>query len=128
MSEQNINIIDVWASSLQEIFDCDDDALYKYIQVGREFWVFDDNTWRKFTVTFIRSNIMFFIYDDEPDTEYALHIHTPSVRFLHPAVIYIDDILEYINNHHAGDLEEWEYRLRNGRWDNLNGKIKIKVV
>lgn len=39
-----------------------------HIEEGREYWLFDDVHWRKIKITYIRSGVAFYVFNDSPET------------------------------------------------------------
>ena len=85
-----------WSAALNDLFKNDDEALQAYIKEGREFWYFDTgNSWRKLRVTYVRSGVMFFVFEDEPDNEKAWFLGSFNAISLIAAQIYVDELTAY---------------------------------
>ena len=83
---------------LYELFCKEDEFVKAYIKVGRKFWYYDGEKmcWRKLTVTYVRTGVMFFIFDDEPEVEHAWFMGSVNVLSLRAAEIYPDEISEIL--------------------------------
>lgn len=44
------------------------DNYESHIELGREYWLYDDTKWRKIKITYIRSGVAFYVFTDSPET------------------------------------------------------------
>ena len=114
---------------LYELFCKHDEAVAEYIKEGRKFWHFDNKRqeWRKITITYVRTGVMFFVCDDEPETELAWFINSINCLMLHAAEIYPEEIGEILSKWYPDAITEFPKICRNCKWDDNEGNIKIEV-
>ena len=100
----------------------------KYIKVGRKFWHYDGERtrWRKLTVTYIRSGVMFFTFDDEPDVERAWFMGSTNVLSLHAAEIHPHEISEILRERYPDN--DFEEICEQCKWDDCDGEITVEVI
>jgi len=115
-----------FATTLFDMFDKRDEDVIEYIKPGREFWHFDGSNWRKLKVTYVRSGVMFFVFEDKPDVEEAWFICSFNVLNLNAAQIYPYEIAKilsktYPNNNFAEICKQC-------KWEDYGGKIKVEVI
>ena len=117
-----------FATRLYELFCKQDEAVKKYIKVGRKFWHYDGEKmeWRKLTVTYTRANVMFFTFDDEPDVEHAWFMGSMNALTLHAAEIHPHEISEIISKWYPGN--DFEEICEQCKWDNCNGEITVEII
>ncbi len=113
---------------LYELFCKQDEAVKKYIKVGRKFWHYDGDKmgWRKLTVTYIRSGVMFFIFDDEPEIEHAWLLGSISALSLHAAEIHPYEISEILREQYPDN--DFAEICKYCNWDDCNGQITTEVI
>ena len=117
-----------FVTCLYELFCKQDEAVKKYIKVGRKFWHYDGEKmkWCKLTVTYIRADVMFFTFEDEPDVEHAWFMGSMNALMLHAAEIYPCEI--------SGLLSKWypdnnlAEIFKQCKWDDCDGKITVEVI
>lgn len=113
---------------LYELFCKEDEFVKAYIKVGRKFWHYDGERmcWRKLTVTYIRSGVMFFTFEDEPEVEHAWFISSMNVLLLHTAEIYPYEISEILRGLYPDN--NFVEVCRQCKWDDENGEITVEVI
>lgn len=113
---------------LYELFCKEDDAIKKYIKVGRKFWHYDVEklVWRKLTVTYTRANVMFFVFEDEPDTEHAWFMASINALTLHAAEIYPYEISEILSERYPDN--NFAEICKTCKWDDCDGEITVEVI
>ena len=95
----------------------------KIIKVGNKYWtwpskflvtLFDMRVpdWCLITVTYIRSGVIFYVYDNDPyGIERHMDYESNEARMLHPAMINLDELgFAFLRGH---------------QFDTLHGKIRI---
>ena len=117
-------------SCLWEMFGKKSEAIALYIKEGREFWYYDvsQDKYRKLRVTYIRSGVMFFVYDDEPDEEHAWFISSFNVGSLFAAQIYPHEIGKILSKWHENADKDFPEICRQCKWYDCNGKITVEVI
>ena len=118
----------VYTSKLYEMFGKHTEAIESYIQPNREFWYYDGNSYRKLKVTYIRSGVMFFIFEDESDIEHAWFIGSFNCCSLYAAQIYPYEIGKLLSQWYKNAEFEFPEICKQCKWYNCNGKIDIKVI
>lgn len=118
----------VFDTRLYELFCKEDEAVKKYIKVGRKFWHYDGEKmrWRKLTVTYVRSGVMFFTFDDEPNVEHAWFMGSLNVLALHAAEIHPHEISEIISKWYPDN--DFEEICKQCKWADCNGEITVEVI
>jgi hypothetical protein len=113
---------------LYELFCKEDKFVKAYIKVGRKFWHYDGEKmkWRKLTVTYTRSNVMFFTFDDEPDAEYAWFMGSMNVLSLHAAEIYPYEISEILSEMYPDN--DFAEVCKQCKWDDCDGEITVEII
>ena len=113
---------------LYELFCKQSEAVKKYIKVGRKFWHYDGKKtcWRKLTVTYIRSGVVFFTFEDEPEVEHAWFIDSYAILTLHVAEIYPYEISEILREWYPDN--DFEEICKQCKWDNCNREITVEVI
>lgn len=115
---------------LYELFCKQDEAVKQYIKVGRKFWHYDGEkmTWRKLTVTYVRSNVMFFTFDDEPDVEHAWFMGSMNCLMMHVAEIYPYEIGNILSEWYPETANDFPDICKQCKWDDENGEITVEVI
>ena len=118
----------VFDTCLYELFCKNDNAAKKYIKVDRKFWHYDGEKmrWKKLTVTYVRSGVMFFTFDDEPDVEQAWFMGSVNALMLHAAEIHPYEISEILSEMYPDN--NFVDVCKTCKWDNENGLITVKVI
>lgn len=82
------------------------EAIDAYIKEGKEFWHYDGEKkcYRKLKVTYVRTGVMFFVFEDEPEKEHAWFISSFNCNSLLAAQIYPYEIGEL--------LSKWDENLK----------------
>ncbi len=113
---------------LYELFCKQDDAVKKYIKVGRKFWHYDGEKmiWRKLTVTYTRSNVMFFVFEDEPDIEHAWFMTSINALMLRAAEIHPYEISEILREWYPDN--NFAEICKTCKFDDENGEITVEVI
>ena len=119
----------VFTSMLYEMFSKHTEAIAEYIKPSREFWYFDDRLrYRKLKVTYVRSGVVFFIFDDEPDTEHAWFISSFNVCSLFAAQIFPYEIGRILSKWFDGADKEFPEICKQCKWNDCHGQIKVDVI
>lgn len=128
LNEDYSNI--TYTSQLYEMLSKRDDAIKAYIKEGREFWYFDGEKrkYRKLKVTYVRSGVMFFVFEDEPDTEHAWFITSFNGCSLYAAQIYPYEIGRLLSQWIEGADEGFPKACKTCKWDDCGGKISVEVI
>ena len=113
---------------LYELFCKHDEAVEAYIKVGRKFWYFDPERmqWRKLTVVYVRTGVMFITFDDEPELERAWFIRSYNVLMLHAAEIHPYEISEILSEWYPDN--NFVEICKTCKWDDEDGLITVDVI
>ena len=116
----------IFTTTLFDMFGKRPDDYVEYIKPDREFWHFDGCGWRKLKVTYVRSGVMFFKFEDEPDVERAWFISSYNAQTLCVAQVYPYEIARILSKNHPDNnfVEE----CKQCKWDDFDGKIKVEVI
>lgn len=119
-----------FTSCLYEMFGKQSEAIEAYIKEGREFWHYDGDKsyYRKLTVTYIRSGVMFFTYNDEPDIEHAWFIGSFNAASLFAAQIYPYEIGKILSKWFENADTDFPEICKQCKWCDCNGKITVEVI
>lgn len=117
-----------FATRLYELFCKYDKAVEAYIKIGRKFWHYDGEKmcWRKLTVTYVRSGVMFFTFDDEPDVEHAWFTSSMNCLMMYAAEIHPHEISEILREWYPDN--DFAEICEQCKWDNCNGEITVEVI
>lgn len=119
----------VFTSMLYEMFSKHTEAIAEYIKPNREFWHFDGKLgYRKLKVTYVRSGVVFFTFDDEPDIEHAWFIGSFNVCSLYAAQIFPYEIGRILSRwfNYAG--KEFPEICKQCKWNDRDGQITVDVI
>ena len=113
---------------LYELFCKHDEAVEAYIKVGRKFWYFDleRKQWRKLTVIYVRTGVMFITFDDEPELERARFIRSYNVLMSHAAEIHPYEISKILSEWYPDN--NFAEICKTCKWDDDNGSITVDVI
>lgn len=113
---------------LYELFCKEDEFVNAYIKVGRKFWHHDGEKmyWRKLTVTYVRSGVMFFTFDDEPDVEHAWFLGSMNCLCLHTAEIHPYEISKILSEWYPDN--DFAEICKTCKWDDEDGLITVDVI
>ena len=119
-----------FTSMLYEMFGKHNEAIEAYIKVGREFWYYDGDkrSYRKLKVTYIRTGVMFFIFEDDPGVEHAWFIGSFNCLSLHAAQIYPYEIGKLLSKWSENAEKDIPKMFKQCKWDDCDGKISVEVI
>ena len=119
-----------FSSMLWELFGKHDEAIEAYIKPDREFWHYDGEKGRylKLKVTYIRTHVMFFFFEDEPEIEHAWFINSMNCFALKAAQIYPYEIGEILSKWYEDADRDFPQICKQCKWEELDGRIKVKVI
>ena len=119
-----------FTSRLWDMFGKHEEALNIYIKPNREFWFYDGEKmcYRKLKVTYVRSGVMFFVFNDEPETEHAWFIGSFNCASLHAAQIYPYEISKILSKWYEDAENDFPKMCEQCKWDNCDGKITVEVI
>ena len=120
----------IFATRLYELFCKHDEAVKAYIKVGRKFWHYDDEKtcWRKLTVTYVRSDVMFFTFDDEPNVEHAWFMGSINCLMMHVAEIHPYEIGNILSEWYPETANDFPDICKQCKWDDENMEITVEVI
>lgn len=120
----------VFTSQLHDMFGKHGDAIDSYIKPDREFWYYDGNKrcYRKLKITYVRSGVMFFVFEDEPDVEHAWFIGSFNCDSLFAAQIYPYEIGRLMSKYYEGADKDFPKICKQCKWDDCDGKITVEVI
>ena len=140
MEEEELQLLDdiinrtysntTFTSRLYDMFSKRDDAVAAYIKPDREFWYYDGDKgcYRKLRVTYVRTGVMFFEFEDEPQVEHAWFVGSFNSMTLYAAQIYPYEIGEIMAKYCDGADINVPKICKQCRWDDCNGNIDVTVV
>jgi hypothetical protein len=119
-----------FTSLLYDMFGKHYEAIDAYIKEGREFWHYDGEKkcYRKLKVTYVRTGVMFFVFEDEPEKEHAWFIGSFNCDSLLAAQIYPYEIGELLSKWDENLKTEIPKMCKNCKWDDCNGQITVEVI
>ena len=119
-----------FTSQLYEMFGKHTELITAYIKEGREFWHYDGekSRYRKLKVTYIRSGVIFFIYEDQPDLEHAWFISSFNTYSLYAAQIFPYEIAELLSKYYENTAKDFPKICEQCKWDDCNGNITVDVI
>lgn len=120
----------VFTSKLYEMFGKDIELVVAYIKEGRKFWYYDTETgrYRRLIITYIRTGVMFFVFEDESEIEYAWFIRSFNASRLYAAQIYPYEIAELLSKHYPETSKDFPDICRQCKWENCYGNITVDVI
>ena len=118
-----------FTSQLYEMFGKHTDIIEEYIKEDREFWFYDGEKreYRKLKITYVRSGVMFFVYEGETE-EHAWFISSFNCASLYAAQIYPYEIGKLLSRYYDGADKEFPEICKKCKWDDRDGRIKIDVI
>ena len=137
MTQQYINEIlnndfsnSVFTSRLYDMFGKHGDAIDAYIKEGREFWYYDGEKrcYRKLKITYVRTGVMFFVFDDDTENEHAWFIGSFNCDSLFAAQIYPYEIGKLLSKYYEDAEKDFPQICKQCKWDDCNGKITVNVI
>lgn len=113
---------------LYKLFCKHDEAVEAYIKVGRKFWRYDEEKrcWRKLTVNYVRTGVMFITFDDEPEVECAWFIRSYNALTLHAAEIHPYEISKILSEWYPDN--DFAEICKTCKWDDDDGSITVNVI
>ena len=120
-----------FTSRLYDMFSKDDEAIMSYIKPGRLFWHYDIDleAFRKIRITYVRSGVMFYVYEDKPDGEEgAWFMQSFNAMSLHAAQIYPYEIGKLLSKHDWATELDFPKICKECKWDDCDGRITVEVV
>ena len=115
----------VAATRLHDMFPHDLEAVWDYIQEGRQFWDYDDKEriYKLITITYKRSGVAFYTVEGSDDEHYFCHgsIHAD---LLYPRVVHVQDI---INNAKKKYNTKHKYEVKEQDIIDLYTKMKLHI-
>ena len=119
-----------FTSMLWEMFGKHSDAIDAYIKEGREFWYYDGQkmSYRKLKVTYVRTGVMFFVFEDEHETEHAWFIGSFNCDSLFAAQIYPYEIAKLLSKYYPNASEDFPKICRECKWYDCDGRITVEVI
>lgn len=121
----------VFTARLYDMFAKKDDLIASYIKPGRTFWHYDidKSKFRKIKVTYVRSGVMFFIFEDDPDeVERAWFTSSFNAMSLHAAEIYPYEIGELLSKRNLCTNMDIPKVCSQCKWSDMDGRIPVEVV
>lgn len=116
-------------SQLWELLAHKKEGIERYIKPGRHFYHWTpEKGYQRLVVTYVRSGVMFFEYDDEPNTEYAWFIGSFNSDSLYAAEIYVYEIGRILSEYIENADKDFLKMCKQCKWFDANGKMKIEVI
>ena len=102
----------IFATRLYDMLCKNNDMIWDYIKVGRQFWKYNEKEWKYdlITITYIRSGVAFFITEGKEDLgeDYAL-AGSFGIGMLYPRVVYVNDIANLYVKYYPEEDDKKEY-------------------
>ena len=119
----------VFETRLYELFCKKDELVHEYIKVGRKFWRYDDTlqVFRKLTVTYVRTGVVFYTFDDVPDKEESSYISSFNVLTWHAAEIHVYEISKLLSKYYE-TAEEFADICKTAKFDDCDGRITVDII
>lgn len=109
-------------SNLESLFKRNINKISEYIKPGQKFWTYVDSEqiFKLFTVTYIRSGVVFYKFENETKEEH-FSLDSMFCQFIYPETIDTDKI---------ADICGYDKSIFNSNlnFDDIDGKIKITVI
>ena len=120
----------VFTSRLYDMFGRDRSAIDAYIKPDRLFWYYDSEkqNHRKLKITYVRTGVMFFVFEDEPEVEHAWFIGSFNCDSLYAAQIYPYEIAKLFSKRYEEAEMDFPKICEQCKWDDCNGRITIDVI
>lgn len=118
-----------FTSQLYEMFGKHTEGMAEYIKEGREFWFYDGDkrAFRKLKVTYVRSGVMFFVFEDE-EKEHAWFINSFNCCSLYATQVYPYEIGKILSRWYEDAAEDFPKICEKCKWEDCNGRIKVEVI
>lgn len=119
-----------FTSRLYDMFGKDGYAIDAYIKPDREFWYYDGEKmkYRKLKITYVRTGVMFFVFDDEPEVEHAWFIGSFNCDSLYAAQIYPYEIGRLLSRCQEYADVNFPKICKQCKWDDCDGRITVDVI
>lgn len=119
-----------FTSQLYEMFGKHTDIIEEYIKEGRVFWFYDGEKreYRKLKITYVRTGVMFFVFEDEPEVEHAWFISSFNGASLFAAQIYPYEIGRLLSKYYEGADKDFPRICETCKWNDCDGRIKVDVI
>lgn len=117
------------ATCLYDVFSHDSEACWNYIQVGRQFWVWNDSV-EKFellTITYKRSGVAFYVKDNS-EKEYFILEGSYNGTHIRPRIIYIKDVADFLNEKTGKDCTEDVRLMYQSMEPDIPDGVQIDIV
>ncbi len=100
---------------LYDLFDKDIESISCYIQKGRQFWMYNDKTYKYdlITITERRANVVFYKKSGF-DNEEAFFAKSAGACFLYPRHLYVEDLANFMikRGHFLSYKDSYDYVIR----------------
>lgn len=119
-----------FTSQLYDMFGKHTDIIDAYIKPDREFWYYDGEKreYRKLKITYVRTGVMFFVFEDEPEVEHAWFISSFNCASLFAAQIYPYEIGRLLSKYYEDADKEFPKICETCKWNDCDGRIKVEVI
>lgn len=119
-----------FATRLYDLFCKHDELVKAYIKVGRKFWYYDEEKqcFRRLTVTYVRTGVVFYEYEDEPEVEYADFTGSFRVLMWSVAEIYPNEIGNLLSEYYPESAKDFPNICKQCKWEDYGGAITVKII
>lgn len=119
-----------YATRLYDLFCKHDELIIAYIKVGRKFWEYDEKKgcFRKLTVTYVRTGVVFYVFEDEPEVERAAFICSFRVLMWNVAEIYPYEIGTLLSTYYPETAKDFPDICKQCKWDDCDRRITIDII